>query len=152
MANTSALCTKLLHWGCAHLIQAVRAALWMPFPCLWRRRVVVKVFVFLSQAILFLLHLCGDTSHTSLKQQVFAKWFQDVLWECIRITTSSAFFFSKLFRLVSSSCFQDFSFNKMPTVLIAGVTAGQQSYLMPAVSAWGHGFLNKWGCRCQRCQ
>lgn len=61
-------------------------------------------------------------------------------------------FFSKLFRLFSCSCFQEFHFNKIPTVLTIGVKARQQRYLLPVVSAWGHSFLNKCGCKFQCCQ
>lgn len=61
-------------------------------------------------------------------------------------------FFSKLFRLFSCSCFQEFHFNKILAVLTIGVKARQQCYLLPVVSAWGHSFLNKCGCKFQCCQ
>ena len=60
--------------------------------------------------------------------------------------------FLKLFRLFSCCCFQEFHFNKIPTVLTIWVKARQQCYLLPAVSAWGHSFLNNCDCKFQCCQ
>lgn len=91
----SALCAKSRS-GAAHITSApaIRAALWMPFPCLWGRRAAEEeLFVFLLLFFLFLPHLCGGAPHACLKQQVFTKRFQDVLWECIRITTTFCSFF-----------------------------------------------------------
>lgn len=105
--------------------QAVRAALWMPFPCLWGRRAAVKECLFSSYK-LFSFPIFVVTPLTP-------PWSSRFLQSDFKMFCGSAsgsqpvpHFFPKLFRLVSCSCFQDFDFNKMPTVLAAGVTARQQ--------------------------
>lgn len=134
----SALRTKSLHG--AVLVspnRAVRAARWVPFPCFWGRRATGREHLFSSYwflfslpvAFIFLAWCLSRLRETAGFHKDF-KMFQDALWECIKITTTSALF-SKLFVLLFCSCFRESHFNKIPTALTVGV---KLRHLLPAAS------------------